>query len=61
MLIEVVEPAGSDTFAVSHIGGIQAVARLRADTKVQAGNVIKLAFNMSKTVFFDVKTEQRIR
>ena len=61
VLIEVVEPAGSDTFAVSHIGGIQAVARLRADTKVQAGNVIKLAFNMSKTVFFDVKTEQRIR
>lgn len=60
-LIEVVEPAGSDTFAVTRIGGIQAVARLRADAHVTAGQVAKLAFNMSKTVFFDPKTEQRIR
>src|SRR5262245_19278784 len=43
--IEVVEPAGADTFAVTHLGGKQAVARLRADAKVSAGQTSKLAFN----------------
>ena len=60
-LIEVVQPAGSDTFAVTRLGGIAAVARLRADAKVAQGKPAKLAFNLSKVVFFDPKTELRIR
>ncbi len=36
-LIDVVEPAGSDTFAVTRIGGKQVVARLRADARISAG------------------------
>ena len=35
-MIEVVEPAGSDTFAVTHLGGKEVVARLRADADVAA-------------------------
>ncbi len=35
--IEVVEPAGSDTFAVTNLGGKEAVARLRADANMQPG------------------------
>ncbi|MGE0003988.1 MAG: ABC transporter ATP-binding protein [Parvibaculaceae bacterium] len=58
--IEVVEPAGSDTFAITHLGGKQVVARLRADANVAAGTKAKLAFNLDKAVFFDPGTEQRI-
>ena len=59
--IEVVEPAGSDTFAVTNLGGKAVVARLRADAKIQPGTVAPLAFNLTKAVFFDPATENRIR
>ena len=58
--IEVVEPAGSDTFAVIHLGGKEAVARLRADANVVAGKTTKLSFNLDKAVFFNPETQQRI-
>jgi multiple sugar transport system ATP-binding protein len=59
-LIEVVEPAGSDTFAVTRLGKKQVTARLRADVKVIAGQRTKLAFNLDKAVFFDPASGQRI-
>jgi multiple sugar transport system ATP-binding protein len=59
-LIEVVEPAGSDTFAVTKLGGKEVVARLRADSPIMAGQNAKLAFNLDKSVFFDPKTQSRI-
>ena len=58
--IEVVEPAGSDTFAVTNLGGRAVVARLRADANIQPGTVTPLAFNLTKAVFFDPATETRI-
>lgn len=59
-LIDVVEPAGSDTFAVTRIGGKQVVARLRADARIAAGQRSRLAFNLDKSVFFDPETQARI-
>ncbi|MCP9229932.1 ABC transporter ATP-binding protein [Mesorhizobium sp. LMG 17147] len=58
--IEVIEPAGSDTFAVTNLGGKAVVARLRADANIQPGTVTPLAFNLTKAVFFDPATEKRI-
>ena len=58
--IDVVEPAGSDTFAVTTLGGHEATARLRADADVQPGTTADLAFNLDKVVYFDPKTETRI-
>jgi multiple sugar transport system ATP-binding protein len=58
--IEVVEPAGSDTFAITHLAGKQAVARLRADARVQPNTICPLAFNLDKAVFFDPETQLRI-
>src|SRR5436190_1291310 len=58
--IEVVEPAGSDTFAVTNLGGKEAVVRLRADAKVSPGQIAKLAFNLDKAVYFDPETQLRI-
>ncbi|WP_439272365.1 ABC transporter ATP-binding protein [Pseudochrobactrum sp. HB0163] len=58
--IDVVEPAGSDTFAVTRLGGKEAVARLRADAQVQAGQMLRLAFHLGKAVFFDPSSQQRV-
>ncbi|MGH6862211.1 MAG: sugar ABC transporter ATP-binding protein, partial [Phyllobacterium sp.] len=59
-LIEVVEPAGSDTFAVTKLGGKEVVARLRADAHIVAGQKAPLAFNLDKAVFFDPQSQLRI-
>jgi multiple sugar transport system ATP-binding protein len=59
-LIEVVEPAGSDTFAVTKLGSKEVVARLRADTRIEAGQMTKLAFNLDKVVYFDPASQARI-
>ena len=58
--VEVVEPAGSDTFAIINLGGKEAVARLRADAKVVPGKMTKLSFNLDKAVFFDPETQLRV-
>ncbi|MNY82070.1 hypothetical protein D3C86_2239760 [compost metagenome] len=55
-----VEPAGSDTFAVTRLGGKEVVARLRADARIAPGQTSQLAFNLDKAVFFDPQTQQRI-
>ncbi len=58
-LIEVVEPAGSDTFAVTS-------SAARKSSKAQgrcahcAGTDVRLAFNLDKAVFFDRKAKKRI-
>ncbi|MDB5526468.1 MAG: putative sugar transporter [Rhizobium sp.] len=59
-LIEVVEPAGSDTFAITKLGSKEVVARLRADARIDAGQTTRLAFNLDKAVFFDPATQARI-
>ena len=52
--IEVVEPAGSDTFVVTHLGGKEVVARLRADAAHRSpARRLAFAFNLDKAVFFD--------
>lgn len=59
-LIDVVEPAGSDTFAVTRLGGKHVVARLRADARITPGQPARLAFNLDKSVFFDPNSQARI-
>ncbi|MBB3933560.1 multiple sugar transport system ATP-binding protein [Kaistia hirudinis] len=58
--VEVVEPAGSDTFVVAHLGGKHVIARMRSDVPVRAGHRAPFTFNMDKAVFFDPQTEQRV-
>ena len=57
----VTEPAGSDTFVTTTIGGAECIARMRADTEARAGQPAEFAINMEKAVFFDPKSEDRIR
>jgi multiple sugar transport system ATP-binding protein len=58
--VEVVEPAGSDTFAVTRLGGVEVIARMRADTDLKPGEIAPFAFNMDKAVLFDPESGNRI-
>jgi multiple sugar transport system ATP-binding protein len=59
-LVEVVEPAGSDTYVVSRLGGKEVIARMRADLTLRPGESLPFAFHMHKAVFFDPASGRRI-
>lgn len=58
--VEVVEPAGADTFVLLNLSNKEATARLKAETKVKPGQKIELAFNMDKVSYFDAESGKRI-
>jgi multiple sugar transport system ATP-binding protein len=58
--VEIVEPAGSDTFVVTRIAGQEITARMRADTDLRPGQVAAFAFNLDKAVLFDPQTGNRL-
>ncbi len=59
-LVDVVEPAGSDTFVVTQLGGKAITARMRSDTVVKPGATFPFAFNLDKAVVFDPGTGRRL-
>lgn len=59
-LIDVVEPAGADTYVVTQLGGKQVTARLRADTEVYAGEPLGLVFDLSKASYFEAGSGGRL-
>lgn len=58
--VEVTEPAGSDTFVVTHLGGKDVVGRFRADVPITVGERMPFAINMEKAVAFDPQSEERV-
>ena len=59
-LVEVTEPTGPDTLAVVMLGGVEATARLRADTRARPGEVATFMVDTGKVCLFDPKTERRL-
>jgi multiple sugar transport system ATP-binding protein len=59
-LVEVVEPAGSDTFVVTRLADAEVIGRMRADADVRPGQLAPFAFAMDKAVLFDPETGKRI-
>ncbi|WP_299949373.1 ABC transporter ATP-binding protein [uncultured Ruegeria sp.] len=59
-MVDMVEPAGADTYVVSELGGKQVTARLHAETSAQAGQMLNLAFDMSKVSYFAQETGERL-
>ncbi|MES0825736.1 ABC transporter ATP-binding protein [Ruegeria sp. SCP11] len=59
-MVDMVEPAGADTYVVSELGGKQVTARLHAETTAQAGKMLNLAFDMSKVSYFAKETGERL-
>jgi multiple sugar transport system ATP-binding protein len=58
--VEIVEPAGSDTFVVTHLAGREVVARMRSDAEVRPGQTLPFAFNLDKAVVFDPDSGERL-
>ena len=59
--VEIVEPAGSDTFVVTHLADKEVVARMRSDADVRPGQTLPFAFNMDKAVVFDPESGVRLQ
>ena len=60
VMIDIVEPAGADTFAVAQLGGKAVTARLRAESAVKARQAFPLAFDLSKVSYFSPKDGERL-
>jgi multiple sugar transport system ATP-binding protein len=58
--VEIVEPAGSDTFVVTSIAGKEVTARMRSDFDLRVGESHVFALNLDKAVLFDPATTHRI-
>ena len=58
--VELVEPAGSDTFVITHLAGKEVTSRMRADVVVKPGQTVPFAFNLDKAVLFDPETQNRL-
>jgi multiple sugar transport system ATP-binding protein len=58
--VEIVEPAGADTYVVTHAAGKELTARMRADAAVKVGENHTFAFNLDKAMLFDPATSRRI-
>ncbi len=59
-MIDIVEPAGADTFAVMQLGGKHVTARLHAETGAVAGQNLNLAFDLGKVSYFAPDTGERL-
>ena len=58
--IDIVEPAGADTYVVMQLGGKHVTARLPSETDVTAGADYRLAFDLSKVSYFSPDTGSRL-
>lgn len=59
-LVQVTEPTGPDMLAIMLLGGVEVVSRMRPSSRVKPNERATFAVNMSKAVYFDSETEQRI-
>lgn len=59
-MVDIVEPAGADTFVTMHLGGKQVTARLHAETLAKPGQMQQLAFDLGKVSYFAPDSGQRL-
>jgi multiple sugar transport system ATP-binding protein len=59
-IVDIVEPAGADTFVVTQLGGKQVTARLHSETTAKPGAPQKLAFDLGKVSYFEPGTGLRL-
>lgn len=60
-IVQLTEPTGPDTLIFIELNQTKVVCRSHPKEAGALGQSMNLAFDMSKTVFFDPKTENRIR
>lgn len=60
VLVDMVEPTGSETILMTSVAGQEVVASVEPDDAPDEGQTVELAINMSKICLFDPTTEQRL-
>jgi multiple sugar transport system ATP-binding protein len=58
--VDIVEPAGADTYVMTHLGGKPVTARMHSETEAAAGNVHTFAFDLAKVSYFEPETGHRL-
>jgi multiple sugar transport system ATP-binding protein len=58
--VDVVEPAGADTYVVTRLGGAGVTARLGAETAARPGAALDFAFDLGKASFFHPESGVRL-
>lgn len=58
--VEVVEPAGADTFVITTLQGEAVNTRMRGDIEVEVGTVTEFAIDLRRLHFFDPESELRV-
>jgi multiple sugar transport system ATP-binding protein len=59
-LVDMVEPAGADTYVMTKLGGTEVTARLHAETQAKPGEALEFAFDLGKVSYFDPDTGARL-
>lgn len=59
-MVNVVEPAGADTYVLIGLGGKEIVARVQGETNAAAGQAMPFTFNMAKVSYFDPDSGLRL-
>lgn len=59
-MVDIVEPAGADTYVVMQMGGKQVTARLHAETSAEPGKMQPLAIDLGKVSYFEPNSGQRL-
>ncbi|WP_339109132.1 sn-glycerol-3-phosphate ABC transporter ATP-binding protein UgpC [Thioclava sp. GXIMD4216] len=58
--VDMVEPAGADTYVTTQMGGRMITARLHAETLAHAGELLDLEFDLDKVTFFEPQSGARL-
>ena len=58
--VEIIEPTGPDTLITVRINGVKTICRIHPTAVCKVDELMPLQFDMSKVVFFDSDSEQRI-
>ncbi|MGB5447217.1 MAG: sn-glycerol-3-phosphate ABC transporter ATP-binding protein UgpC [Psychromonas sp.] len=58
--VEIIEPTGPDTLITVRINGVRTVCRIHPTAECKVNALMPLLIDMSKAVFFDPDTQQRI-
>jgi multiple sugar transport system ATP-binding protein len=58
--VDVIEPAGSDTFLISRMAGMDIIARVPSATVVRPGDRFRFAIRMDSVLFFNPESGLRI-
>ncbi|GHA10294.1 ABC transporter ATP-binding protein [Devosia pacifica] len=60
VVIEIVEPMGSDTLAYTTVGGVSVSARADSELDLKAGQKLRVGFDPGRGSIFDVETTNRL-